>query len=374
MRIGELDGLRGLAILAVLDCHFLAWYPRLGAEFGWLGVDLFFVLSGFLITGILLELRGKQGYFRTFYARRALRILPPYFLGLAVYMAVSVALGMPGSWKLWLSYIFYYSSLFSPNPAHRAAVPLVVGLGLAVLWSLSVEELYYTAWAPLIRFANKRAMISILAVMIVSAPLLRWYLHTTAHWELFTLYCRMDGLAYGSAIALLARDRRLLPAPWKKWDGFFDGMTAALLCLAAVMGAIFGGRPANPWVASLGLTLADLCFAALTFALVRKAGGNQWWVRVFRLRWLRSVGMVSYSLYLFHYPLYHIAGHLIAMLSWSRRVSAVSQVLLAAMLSFGVAYALWYAMESRILCWKDRKVPSPAHVTQPLAETAPVAF
>ena len=181
MRIKELDGLRGLAVLAVIDCHYLAWLPSAGSAYGWLGVDLFFVLSGFLITSILLELRSQQQYFTTFYARRALRILPPYLLGLLVYIVVSIALREPGSLKLWSSYIFYYVSFFRFRPqllSNSDRVPVIVATGLSVLWSLSVEEIYYTLWAPVIRYTREKGLIAIVVAMVLIAPLLRWHLHT----------------------------------------------------------------------------------------------------------------------------------------------------------------------------------------------------
>src|SRR5580692_8072510 len=116
MRIKELDGLRGIAVLAVIDTHYLVWLPASGAPYGWLGVDLFFVLSGFLITSILLGLRNEKHYFTVFYSRRALRIFPPYFLALAVFISVSFSLGAPGTWSLWSRFIFYYSSLYVRGP------------------------------------------------------------------------------------------------------------------------------------------------------------------------------------------------------------------------------------------------------------------
>lgn len=360
MRIRELDGLRGIAVLAVIDFHLVGWLPRSGSEFGWLGVDLFFVLSGFLISSILLDLKEKDNYFQVFYSRRALRIFPPYFLGLAVYFAISLASGAPGNAKLWLSYIFYYSSLFKYDPAHPMPVPLIVAPGLAVLWSLSVEEIYYTFWAPLVRYSTEKFFTFVLILMIVIAPLLRWHLHTQDHWELVTFYCRMDGLAYGSVVALLARYRRIVLTFARRWDRTFDILMLLFLCMSSIGAVVFVGRSESNVAESLGVTIADIFFALLTFALVRRAGGREWWVRLFRMKWLRSVGMVSYSLYLFHYPLYAFSGDVIARMHWSRHVSAVNQVLLALVLSFAVAYGLWYGMESRILKWKDRKILSPA--------------
>lgn len=147
MRIRELDGLRGIAVLAVLAHHDLLWLPSSGARFyllwlprfvvkrGFFGVDLFFVLSGFLITSILVEMRGKPHYFKTFYYRRALRILPPYLIVMATYLAISIAIAKPGSIGLWAQYLFYYSSLLpaSSPERYRQAVDPLIAMGLAVL-------------------------------------------------------------------------------------------------------------------------------------------------------------------------------------------------------------------------------------------------
>lgn len=370
MRIKELDGLRGIAILAVIDCHYLDWYPRLGADYGGLGVDLFFVLSGFLITSILLELRGNRGYFRTFYSRRALRIFPPYFLALGIYFAVSVAMGMPGSWKMWLSYVFYYASLFtnlSPITHGDRVVPIAVSAGLFVLWSLSVEELYYTFWAPVVRFAGEKIIVCILAATIIAAPIFRLILPDWLH--SLTFYCRMDGLAFGSGIAVLARWRRFSAGRTFKWDRIFDWSMMAAVPLAIAFELIFNNPRHPSSLACLGITVADLCFALVTYALVRNAGGGQWWVRIFRAKWLRSLGMISYSLYLCHEPMLIVGGYLVGQLHLSRRLDAVCSTLLALALSLAIAYALWYGMESRILRWKDRHVPKSLEMAAEIAHS-----
>ena len=337
MRIKELDGLRGIAVLAVVGTHYFAWIPTpavtqdhaginlffilsrfvIGVfRLGWLGVDLFFILSGFLITGILMDLRDKEHYFRVFYARRALRIFPPYYLGILVYMLFSFARGLPGTWGLWLQYIFYYTSLFVGQPSQLFAVPpvlpIVVIPGLLILWSLSVEEIYYTIWAPVVRYTTHKGFSAILVGMIVVAPLLRWWLHTPGYPEVYTFYCRMDGLAYGSAVALLLRDRRLNPSRWLHTDTFFDWLGIVVVPLSVLFWVASGGDQRSRIVCTLGLVLADLSFALIAHALVRRANGQQWWVRATRANWLRSVGMVSYSLYLFHAPLHLFTAALVS--------------------------------------------------------------
>ena len=365
MRIKELDGLRGIAVLAVIVYHYFPWLPITGSAYGWLGVDLFFVLSGFLITSILLGLREQEHYFTIFYSRRILRVFPPYYLGLAVYMAVCAVQGRMGAFALWLPYLFYYTSLYVHDPMQVHGVtqdlPTAVVHGLGVLWSLSVEEVYYTIWAPIVRFMKKRTFAATLIAMIIAAPSLRWMWYSPGHLEYFIFYCRMDALAYGSAVALLIRHRRVSPVAWAGRDRLFDWLAVVVIPCAAVFFLIAGGSPDNHYVETVGVLLADLSFALATYAVIRKSGGDQLWVRLLRARWLRSVGMVSYSLYLFHYPLLVVSHDLVVKLHLPRRVDAVSTDLLGLALTFAVAYGLWYGMESRILHWKDRKVPSPAH-------------
>lgn len=365
MRIKELDGLRGIAVLGVIDCHYFAWLPLTGSQYGWLGVDLFFVLSGFLITSILLGLREEKHYFTIFYSRRILRIFPPYYLGLAVYIAVCAAMGRLGAFALWFQYLFYYTSLYVHDPMQVHGVtqnlPWAVAQGLGVLWSLSVEEIYYTVWAPVVRFMKERAFRATLIAMIVAAPTLRWVWYVPGHLEYFTFYCRMDALAYGSAVALLVRHRRVSPLAWAEKDRLFDRLAIVAVPSAALFFAIAGGSPDNHLVETMGVLLADVSFALVLYAAIRREGGNQLWVRLLRARWLRSVGMVSYSLYLFHYPLLVVSHDLVTKLQLPKRADALGMDMLGLVLTFSVAYGLWYGLESRILRWKDRKVPSPAH-------------
>ncbi len=193
--------------------------------------------------------------------------------------------------------------------------------------------------------------------MIVLAPLLRWWLFSE-NMGMNTFYCQMDGLAYGSLIALLVRHRRLSPPMWLRADRLFDSLAVVTMPLAVVYWLIFKGNALAP---AAGITCTDLSFALITYALIRHAGANQLWIRIFRAKWLRSVGKVSYSLYLFHYPLGVVSSQIVAHLHLPRRLDALGGVLLGLTMSFAVAYGLWYGMESRILRWKDRNLPSPAH-------------
>jgi peptidoglycan/LPS O-acetylase OafA/YrhL len=363
MRIRELDGLRGIAVLAVISEHYMNWLPLSGSRFGWLGVDLFFILSGFLITSILLNLRTKEHYFRVFYLRRALRIFPPYYLALALYLTISAIAGKMGSLGLWMQYVLYYTSLGVGQPKELFAGHMVqfVTIGLAVLWSLSVEELYYTIWAPVVRYTSQRGFTLILLGMIVAAPVLRVWLHTATYPEIYTFYCRMDGLAYGSIVALLMRARKLGLERWLRWDKRFDMAAWVVATVTVLFWAMTHGERSNVLVSGPGLVLADVSLALFVAAVLRRAEGGAWWLRLLRAKVLRSIGMVSYSLYLFHYPMRILAAQIVRPWHLSRHLGLFTELLLGLVFSFAVAYGLWYGMESAILRWKDRKVPSTAH-------------
>jgi peptidoglycan/LPS O-acetylase OafA/YrhL len=362
MRIRELDGLRGIAVLAIMATHYLSWLPALGAQNGWLGVDLFFVLSGFLITGILLQTRLREDYFTTFYGRWVQRILPPYLLAIVIYLTVLVLAGVPGTLGLRMQYIFYYTNFQVGQPPQLDyAVIFPVKLGLVVLWSLSVGELYYTVWAPVVRYTSHKVLVGILVAMVVAAPLPRCALHTPSYPESYTFYCRMDALAFGSIVAMLMRVRSSNPLAWQRWDTHFTVATVVVTLAAVLLWIYLRGDRSSLVLSTLGLTLADAPFALIAFAVLRHAGSPRGWLRALRASWLGSIGMVSYSLYLFHYPLGYLAGQWVATWGLSRHQAAITQVLLSILVSLAVAYGLWLSMESRILNWKNRHVPSPAH-------------
>ena len=363
MRIKELDGLRGIAVIAVLVRHYLGWLPITGSGYGWLGVDLFFVLSGFLITTILVKLRHDEKYFATFYKRRILRIFPPYYLAIGIYLAVSLAVNRAGTFSLWAQYIFYYTSLYVGQPRQLdSEVIFPVKLGLAVLWSLSVEELYYTVWAPTVRYLSTTGLVIALTVSIISAPLLRWWLHTPQYPETYTFYCRVDAIAFGSMVAILLDHRKAHEDLWRRVEKLSRLPATATAVITVAVWVWLRGDRASLLLSTLGLTLADLVLALAVFMVVRKAGSRAWWMRGLRARWLCSVGMVSYSLYLFHEPIGSLIHNYVSTWPVSRHSAAILQTLLSVAVSFIVAYGLWYGLEKRILEWKDRHVPNLSRV------------
>jgi peptidoglycan/LPS O-acetylase OafA/YrhL len=217
-----LDGLRGIAVLAVMMMHFSYWYlgalplTRLGRIYvratanGWMGVDLFFVLSGFLITGILLDSKGSPRYFRNFYARRTLRIFPLYYGVLAVVFLVLPLTPAAGAsfaaarshqawfWLYGTNFAVYWHGwgYLDPHP-----------ITLTHFWSLAVEEHFYLVWPLVVYLSSRRGLVRISLLVIGTALLSRYLMFPHSHQGTSNLltFCRMDQLAIGGLLALACR-------------------------------------------------------------------------------------------------------------------------------------------------------------------------
>jgi peptidoglycan/LPS O-acetylase OafA/YrhL len=332
--IPELQGLRGLAVLAVLIYHC---HPRLegtwiayASLWGWAGVNLFFVLSGFLITSILLEARGKPRYFRNFYGRRALRIWPVYFLVLiVVYLNAPWFIG-PSVWNAvktapWLAYIFFVQNLF------HLALPPAIG----PTWSLAIEEQYYFAWAPLVRFITRPAYLAaVLAGALVASPLLRL---TQWHWLTPTnTLIHLDGIALGS---LLALGLHTLTLPRRGW--FWLGFGCFVFGIAAAA-TIAGGT------AFLDSGLALGFAGALTMAIASTGASNPINAAL-RSGPLAFYGRISYGLYMTHIAVFIYFGWFDVKMDPYGIAGNLAVVAFRLVACTAVAAALWYGFESRIL-------------------------
>jgi peptidoglycan/LPS O-acetylase OafA/YrhL len=354
-----LDGLRGTAILAVLVCHYSQWLPTtyeaVGAlQIGWAGVDLFFVISGFLITGILLDAKGTPHYFRNFYARRALRIFPLYFAFLAATLLLLLTVGSsPQLWRAqpWLwTYTANYWLPMQPTSDRWSEM-------MIPLWSLSVEEQFYLAW-PLVVFAfSAPALIRICIVVIIAALALRLVLTATGG-DWFAIYMwtptRADPLAAGALVALLLRQpggqrriRRLAN---------YTGPTALALVLLTAKGF---DPTRHPWLrVALYSALAGLFTAVLVWSIDSAAlrGSPK---RFYELRLLRAIGGYSYGIYILHLPLLYATAHALQHLNWHdpahpTRPSAILLITLTSALVTLSAVASFHLYEKPFLNLKRR--------------------
>jgi peptidoglycan/LPS O-acetylase OafA/YrhL len=295
-----LDGLRGCAVSGVLFFHVTASFEfapssTLGeallplAEAGRLGVDLFFVLSGFLITGILLSTRGYTGYFRSFYARRALRIFPAYYSCLLVIAAlclVQPALRAPfaEAWPWYATFLTNLRFAFFDGGVEEARH----------LWSLAVEEQFYLLWPLAIAVLPRRALLpSVLcAIALIAVSRARWEPPTGSAIYLCT-WTRADGLLCGAAVAL-AREHTLLWRRLCKVAPYVLAVTFACWVVPA------SNQPFDRYVATF--SLVSCMFAALLMICLRldERRGHS---ALLHGRIMQRLGQRSYGIYLIHYLL-----------------------------------------------------------------------
>jgi peptidoglycan/LPS O-acetylase OafA/YrhL len=332
--IPELQGLRGLAVLAVVlyHCHPRFEGTRLyyASLWGWAGVNLFFVLSGFLITSILLEARGKPRYFRNFYGRRALRIWPVYVLVLAVcYLNAPwfVGLSIPQAIRTapWWAYVLFLQNLF-----HLALPP-----SIGPTWSLAIEEQYYFLWAPLVRFLKRPWLLAlVLVVALVVAPGFR---HTHFAWITPThTLTHLDGITMGSLISL---GLYTLPLGRKAW--LFLGLGGMATGFAAA--ATFAGGTA---FLDSALTTG---FGGTVLAAVASTGARTPLNALLRRGPLAFYGRISYGLYMTHIMVFVYFGWFDRSMDAYGTSGNLAVVAFRLATATAVATALWYGFESRIL-------------------------
>jgi peptidoglycan/LPS O-acetylase OafA/YrhL len=304
--ISALDGIRGTAILAVMCYHFGFYHNSQGLldnlwervmSIGWVGVDLFFVLSGFLITGILLDAKGSSGYFRNFYMRRVLRIFPLYygFLVLAVWVMPHLVGRSQPEWAILRAHQFWLWSYLTNFLLARPTDWEKLAPGATHFWSLAIEEQFYLVWPAIVWLCSRKNLLRVSVAMMIAAPLLRWlWIVRTGDWHgAYVLTpMRMDTLALGGAVAILFRDHRAWLARVARW---------ALLASAAgfvVMLAILGAwRDSDTTTVVLGYSVFALMCAGLIADVVCNAG---WLRRVYEIAPLRFFGKYSYAMYVVH--------------------------------------------------------------------------
>jgi peptidoglycan/LPS O-acetylase OafA/YrhL len=361
--VAALDGLRGVAILLVLlhgfdvigDTH--GFFHALGTllDIGWIGVQLFFVLSGFLITGILLDTRGDAGYYRTFFVRRVLRIFPLYYGVLFVAfvaLPLFVATGDSGQHQIWLW--TYLANFAAPFGFGEPAFPH--------FWSLCVEEQFYLVWPLLVRVSGRRGVMLISSVLVVSAILARIFLrqhfgepvgHEAAY--MFTPG-RMDALAIGALIAALLREPRSAAWMAARTPATFAIAGIALLGLSLLSGHL---QRTGASMQAFGYTLIAASFGLLLCGALRPGVLAQG----LSCAPLRRSGLYSYGMYVFYAPLHLFVGlPLLAKIAGPSpgAMTASAYAVIAIAATFALAALSYHAYERRFLALKTRLAPLPS--------------
>jgi peptidoglycan/LPS O-acetylase OafA/YrhL len=288
-RIPELDGLRGIAILLVMIFHLTpVTIPLFAAYFvqaGWIGVDLFFVLSGYLITGILLDSAGTRGYYRNFILRRTLRIFPLYYASLALF-----------SWReILYAHSWWYAAYLGNFPVWlQNKWPAGV---LSPLWSLQVEEQYYLTFPLLVALVSRKTLTRVLIGAVIAAPLLRIAMVLAAPSNIAGTYvlmpCRMDTLALGGLIAIAQRESAFqLRARWIAWVTALAGAAVVFICWK------YTPVPWTTQMRTVGFSANAFLFAGLLVLMIHQK--RRFLLALCRTRALVFVGAISYGIYLLH--------------------------------------------------------------------------
>jgi len=363
-RISQLDGLRGIAILLVLAVHFLndsehgafgSFLYRFGSAFrlGWAGVDLFFVLSGFLIGGILLDARESTNYFRVFYTRRLFRIVPIYYSWITLFVIVQLSVGG------WLSHLLPAQSsdlrfvpLFYLFLQNYFQVPFgsLIWVWLTPTWSLGVEEQFYIVAPPLIRFLSIKTLKFVLLATIFIAPVLRllvFFFVPGGHDAIYTwMPCRADSLAFGVVAAVAWRDGSI--RRWYDSHRRFFFISMAILGAAIPVFIKWKFDPHTLVMGSFGYTWLAVFFAGLLLLCLLEPDGL--WAGFLRMSFLREMGKLSYCMYIIHLAVLNLT-HRVLLHSRPRiydfRGAAVS--FLALFLTYAIAKVSWICLEHPLI-------------------------
>jgi peptidoglycan/LPS O-acetylase OafA/YrhL len=357
-RIPELDGIRGLAIMSVIYWHYVACpnvlagprtlggiLHRIGL-FTWSGVDLFFVLSGFLIGGILFDTRDEPLYFQNFYVRRIFRILPVYLL---IFGAGALCLTLRPSWG---------AIIGNPMPLPVYAVFLQNvwmafnswDVYLGVTWSLAVEEQFYLFFPIVIRFARKSWLPAVLAGFALASVGMRTalYLHfgkdagPAAHTLVF---CRADALMLGALGAWGIRAPRV--RTWLDHHPSILRGAALVLGTAAAIMLLEGWTLATLPMCTIGYTCLALFYLSLILLAVVRTSG--WWASLTRLAPLRSLGRIAYCLYLVHETAFSVCSHWLSGNAHPKDQLAWPPVAAGLVVSVGLAQLSWRCFESKMI-------------------------
>jgi peptidoglycan/LPS O-acetylase OafA/YrhL len=358
--IAELDGLRAIAVSLVLVAHFapaardgsvLWWFESVGN----VGVDLFFVLSGFLIAGVLLDSRKKENYYRNFYLRRALRIFPLYYLFLIICTTLYIACHLAPRRETLYEASWYFLYLGNFRATALGAYPFAVGF-LIPLWSLQIEEQFYSTFPFLVRNLSTTVLQRILiGVVVLSGPLrmLLYLWHPDRPLvEYLAPGCRMDGLAIGALIAI-----QLRKGPWRFKPAYAS--IAAIATTGAFLGYFIWGVRVRWALWTFGFSVAALAFASvLLWVLCFRDTWQTAWLRIGPLQY---VGKISYGIYLLQVPAFllaryaarHLEIHMVFSGPGDWKSTGWREFGMVASVGISLASLSWILLEKPVLAAKD---------------------
>jgi peptidoglycan/LPS O-acetylase OafA/YrhL len=360
-RIASLDGIRGAAAAAVFIYHYGGGAHSTNFAFhligetihlGWSGVSLFFVLSGFLITGILLDSMQRPRWWRTFYVRRTLRIFPLYYFALLGLVVVNLLLRTPWPSISPLWPLLLYLQDFPGLVRLDALGPFIV---VGHLWSLAVEEQFYLLWPLLLLLASRRGQVKQLCISVFLLSLIFrtciFALHLNSEWAVYFIAGRAGEMAAGGFLAALRHGSGLEEGRFLRVSRFVLVASAASLITVVLWTKETGAR--SVWLGTLGVALFSVLFTAL-IALSLQPGITE---RIFSFPILRWLGTISYGIYVYHlvlYPVFAWIAHQLLPTSTGKKyqlvLAAVALVgtLVAASISFATLERGFLRLKSSI--------------------------
>lgn len=296
--IPALDCIRGLAVLLIMLFHCFDFAVF---KFGWMGVDLFFVLSGFLITGILLDSKSSPNYYRNFIVRRILRIFPLYYF-ILLFCLILIPLISPQLFGPGYEYYIKHQSwfwLYMQNWLYsKTGFP--DNQTLVHLWSLAVEEQFYIFWPLVIRLFNTKKLLAVCLIIVAFSLIFRFYIGAELGFvhpfKYMATFSRMDALTTGAIIAILIR---------KRPDWLEKYIMPVFIISLVIVGAAILYLKAILFVRLTPIyTFIDILFGCLLIFMLNKE-------KFLILRPLYGsvfsfFGKYSYGLYVYHFILYHV--------------------------------------------------------------------
>jgi peptidoglycan/LPS O-acetylase OafA/YrhL len=381
--IPGLDGVRGFAFALVFFLHADYFYG------GWVGVQLFFVLSGFLITDILLRMKEKFSagdFFRKFYGRRFLRIFPLYYFYLllmfvvtAIVLQIGYRIGYMERFRDHLPYaIFYVYDLFNASSAFKGESWLI-----GHLWSLSLEEQFYIVWPLLVFLTPQKHIKKLFYAAIITGPLFRlavsalyYYGDPTFLYEdmgitIYVLpFSQLDAFGLGALIT------RIDDIPKARWQFFamlvaipFIGFTSAYLSTGELgnLTALGFGHPLEGDLKQVwGYFYFNYLFALLIYLVVREKR----FLKFFDNKFLSYVGKISYGLYIYHFATIWFVARM-RDLSIPEAYAKPLTLIVSAVLVYSIASLSYKYFEKPILDLKDRYFPLTSRAQPPVSDLQP---
>lgn len=344
-RVPALDGFRAIAIWMVMAYHLFghsmggrqwSFGPRVVAAVtspGWLGVDVFFVLSGLLITTILLRTREDRNYFTRFYSRRARRILPLYLLVLTL-----TALLFDGSKQFYLACLLFGANFIS-----------LLGISgpesAIVFWSLAVEEHFYFVWPLAVRRLSRKGLAWVAAALVIGEPVLRFLCAARGIDTYWYSWFRLDGLALGALLALYLTSDLRSALLSRRLIGAGGLVFLSGCCFLAANGALTGagGVPSG----TLRFTIAECGFATAMLAALEFPG--RWTAPLYSTA-ARVTANLSYCLYLIHYGIAKIYDRAFTHESFE---GVTARAVAVTLVSYGLAWVSFKYLEKPLMAYRS---------------------